>query len=235
MIGGVKTHHLHCAQCPVRDEAACSALSGDQRDELARIGRHGTFAPGETVFAAGEDNDRIATLISGLLKVSEIDADGTEHIVSLIHPAGFVGELFAPSARFEISALTDARLCLFGRKQYEDALTELPELSLALLRRSAAETSEARAMIGLIGRRTAKARLAGFLTALSEAAGTAPCRSASTIDLPISREEIAALLGLTIETVSRQFGALEKADIIRREGRRQLTILDLEALHALTE
>jgi CRP/FNR family transcriptional regulator len=227
--------HLQCAQCPVRDSAACSALTPAQRDTLAQIGRHQHYAPGETIFAAGEDNDRIATLNSGLLKITETDAEGTERIVGLIHPAGFVGELFAPSIRFAINALSESTLCVFSRQRYEAALADLPNLSLALLRRTIADTSDAKAMVGLIGRHTAKQRLAGLLLNLADSAGSMPCRAATQFDLQLGREDIGALLGLRIETVSRAFKALEEDGLVRRDGRRGIIINDQDRLRAMVE
>src|SRR3712207_438026 len=146
---------LACAECPVRDRAACAALSPAERDELARIGRHVTLERGQTLFAAGEEELACATLISGALKISSTSADGTERILSLVHPAGFVGEMFAPVAHHDVVALTDSKLCVFSKKGYEAAVERFPALGRALLRRSAEDLFESRALIDLMGRRTA--------------------------------------------------------------------------------
>ena len=79
---------LACAQCPVRDRAACSALNAGSRAELAAHGRVTKLERGDALFRAGDPSDRCATLIRGALKVVTTDADGTEHILALIHPAG---------------------------------------------------------------------------------------------------------------------------------------------------
>lgn len=88
---------LSCSTCPVRDRAACSALSEQERDQLARLGRRRTLNRGETLFASGDEEIACATLISGALKISSFGEDGTERILSLVHPAGFVGECSRPS------------------------------------------------------------------------------------------------------------------------------------------
>src|SRR5687768_15525369 len=93
---------LGCGTCPVRDRAACASLSGEERDELARIGRTVTLRRGETLFSGADEDTGCATLIDGALKISSFDADGTERILSLVHPAGFVGEMFAPVARHDV-------------------------------------------------------------------------------------------------------------------------------------
>lgn len=227
------TDPLNCATCPVRERAACAALSDEERGELARIGRRRKVARGETIFAAGEDVGSCATLISGALKIASTGADGTERILSLIHPAGFVGEMFAPIAHHDVVALADSELCLFSRDQYEAAVDRFPALAKALLRRSAEELFDARSLVELQARRDSKGRVAGFLMAMAEAASHSPCHPAEAFDLPLTRGEIAGLLGLTIETVSRQLTALERDGAIIRDGARGIRVADAARLKVL--
>jgi CRP/FNR family transcriptional regulator, anaerobic regulatory protein len=229
------TTALACDTCPVRERAACSALSADERAKLSSIGRHKQVARGETIMAAGDDNIACATLIAGALKISRLDSDGTERILSLVHPAGFVGEMFAPVAHYDIVALTDCRLCVFTRREYEAAIQEFPALSTALLRRSASDLFESRSLLDLMGRRSAAARVAGLIAAFAAAASDSPCHPSRHFDLPLSRGEIANLLGLTIETISRQLSALEKSDIIKRHGARGIEIRDAHALGSMID
>jgi CRP/FNR family transcriptional regulator len=224
---------LSCDTCPVRDRAACAALDDEQREELARLGSHRTLKRGETLFAAGDDNGTCATLISGALKISSFDEGGTEHILSLIHPAGFVGEMFAPLARHDVIALTDSRLCLFTRARYEAAATRFPALGQALLRRASEDLFESRALIALMTGRPARQRLAGFLMAMANAASDSPCHPTASFDLMLTRGELASLLGLTIETVSRQLTQLERDGIIRRNGPRGIELVDAARLGTL--
>lgn len=227
------TSALACDSCPVRDRAACSALSVGERNKLARIGRHRDVKRGETVMAAGDENVACATLISGALKIASYDQEGTERILSLVHPAGFVGEMFAPLAHHDVVALADSRLCVFSRKEYEAAVQEFPALATALLRRSATDLFETRSLIDLMGRRSAETRVAGLVDAFSKAASDSPCHPASQFELPLTRGEMAGLLGLTIETVSRQLSRLERQGLIKRQGARGIEIRNAPALHAL--
>lgn len=225
---------LACQSCPVRDTAACAALNDEDRAVVASMGRHRSYRSGETVMAAGGDNISCATLVSGALKVTRTDADGSEQILSLIHPAGFVGEMFAPIAHHDIVALTDSVLCLFSRASYELAVATYPELAQALLRRSSEELLEARTLLDLKGRRSAEARVAGMILAFAKSASTSSCHAAVEFDLPLSRAEIANLLGLTIETVSRQITRLERAGLIKRTGARGILLRNAPGLELLS-
>ena len=83
--------NLTCGTCPVRESAACAVLSPAERDALAAAGRTRVLKRGEMLFAAGDDEAACATLVSGALKVSAIDREGTEQILALVHPSGFIG------------------------------------------------------------------------------------------------------------------------------------------------
>lgn len=224
---------LACDSCPVRDRAACSALDDRERRELEQIGRHLKLKRGEVLFHAGDEAPASATLISGVLKISTLDEEGTERILSLVHPAGFVGEMFAPVAHHDVIAIADSEVCVFPADQYARIIDRFPALGKALLRRSSEDLFASRELIDLMGRRTALERVAGFLKAIAEAASVSPCHPAHRFELPLSRGEMAGMLGLTIETVSRQLTRLEKEGAIVREGARGIRLKDAALLKML--
>lgn len=225
---------LECASCPVRDRAACAVLSDQERTDLASAGRTRLLSRGEVLFSAGDDNDACATLLSGALKVSSVDASGEERILALIHPAGFVGEMFRPFTDHDVTALTDCRLCVFSRASMEQALERHPALATALLRRSQDELHAARSLLQLTGKQDAGTRLAGLILSLANAASHSPCHPARTFDLPLTRGEMAQMLGITIETVSRRLSQLENDGIIARHGKRGIELVDPARLSALS-
>ncbi|MEQ7873574.1 Crp/Fnr family transcriptional regulator [Sphingomonas sp. ASV193] len=224
---------LQCEQCPVRTSAACAALTPGERDSLASLGRTRALQAGETLFHAGEASGTTATLKRGMLKLRTIGADGTERIVGLVHPAGFVGELFGPMSRYDVVAIADCELCTFGRGEYRRAIDRFPALAQALLERTSDAIERTRALVDLQSRRSARARVAAFLLEMGRAASRSSCHPAERFDLVLGRGEMAGLLGLTIETVSRQLTALERAGTIAREGRRGIRLADPAALEAI--
>lgn len=222
-----------CADCPVRDQAVCSALDTHELAELSAIGRHRRYARGETILAAGDDSIACATLVSGAVKLSAIDAEGTERIVGLVHPAGLLGQLFAPQVDHHATALADSELCLFPRAGFEALMVRHPALTRAILDRTLRELSAARSLVDLIGRGRAELRVAGLLLAMARAASPSPCHYAGHIELPLTRGEMASMLGLTIETVSRVLTRFEKSGLIERKGARGLDIRDAPQLEEM--
>ena len=217
---------LPCNTCPVRDHAACSVLSEAERDALARAGRMRRLKRGELLFAAGDEDTACATLVSGALKVAAVDEQGTERILALVHPAGFIGELFAPFAHHDVVALTDSELCVFARSDMNQAVDAHPKLARALLRRSQEDLHHSRDLLALSGKRSAGGRVAALLMGLAEAASDSTCSRAREFELPLTRGEIANMLGLTIETVSRALTRFERDGVIRRKGARGIEVLD---------
>ena len=218
--------NLACANCPVRDSAACAVLDEEQRDALAAAGRTRTLKRGEMLFAAGDSEAACATLVSGALKVTAFDMDGNEQILSLVHPAGFIGELFTPFAHHDVVALTESRLCTFARGDIERAIDDYPALARALLRRSQEDLLATRNLLELTAHASAEARLAALLHDFAAAASDSSCHLATHFELPLTRGEIANMLGLTIETVSRKIGELEDMGAIARKGKRGIDVLD---------
>ena len=226
--------NLTCSTCPVRDNAACAVLTPEERDAMAAAGRTRTLKRGEMLFAAGDEEAACATLVSGALKVSAIDADGNEQILALVHPAGFIGELFAPFAHHDVVALTESKLCTFAQRDIERAINDYPALARALLKRSQADLLASRSLLELTGNASAEARLAALLHDFAAAASDSSCHLASEFDLPLTRGEMGNMLGLTIETVSRKLGELEDMGAIIRKGKRGIAVRDAQLLQEIS-
>lgn len=228
------TVQLACEDCPVKDTAACAVLTADERAAMAAAGRTRILQRGEMLFAAGDEAAACATLVTGAIKVSAIDAEGNEQILALIHPSGFIGELFAPFAHHDVVALTESKLCTFARGDFEAAIEIYPALARALLRRSQEDLLATRGLLELTGHASAEARLAALLHDFSRAASQSSGAPTSHFDLPLTRGEIANMLGLTIETVSRKLGEIEKSGAVRRTGERGIEVLNPALLAALS-
>ena len=84
----------------------------------------------------------------------------------------------------------------------------------------------------LLGRMTAEQKVASFLLEIGERLGNAKSRAGTHVPLPLSRQQIADVLGLTIETVSRQLTRLRNAGVIDLPSRREIVLQDLPDLEA---
>lgn len=224
-----------CEQCVVRSRTICAALSGADREALGREGRIQTVARGRTLVWEGEDAQLVANVIDGVLKLSTSTSDGREQIVGVVYPSDFIGRPFGDRSQHSVTALVDSRVCLFPRAAFDRFAHDHPELERRLLGRTLDELDRARRWMLLLGRKSASERVASFLIELSERLAESRCTHGdplASFDLPLDRQQIADVLGLTIETVSRQFTALKTAGIIALPGRRAVHIADRPRLMA---
>jgi len=218
-----------CDQCVVRNRAICSALEKDELASLNAIGRRRNLVAGESLIWEGEDSLLVANVIEGVLKLSAGTEDGREQIVGVVYPSDFIGRPFGGTTHHGVTALTDARVCVFSRADFDAFAREHPDLEHKLLQRTLGELDRTRRWMLLLGRKSASEKVASFLLELSDRLAPATCTShpdavASRFVLPFSRQQIADVLGLTIETVSRQFTRLKSDGIIDLPSRREVVI-----------
>jgi CRP/FNR family transcriptional regulator len=224
-----------CEQCIVRDRALCAALAPEALSMLSRIGTQRTLARGEVFTHAGDEPMVCANLQSGVMKIQSSTPDGETAIVGLLYPGDFIGRPYAEVETHDIVALSDVTLCSFPRARFEAALADHREMEQLLLRRTLAELDRARGWLLRMGRASAGARVAGFIDDLARRLGALGCAAPKELALPLSRGEIAELLGLTIETVSRQFSRLRAMGVIEVHGARGLVVRNPALLRAEAE
>ena len=224
-----------CEQCIVRDRALCAALAPDALSMLSKIGTQRTLARGEILTHAGDEPITCANLQSGVMKIQSSTADGETAIVGLLYPGDFIGRPYASVEVHDIVALTEVTLCSFPRARFEAALADHREMEQLLLRRTLGELDRARGWLLRMGRASASARVAGFIDDLARRLGAVGCAAPAQLTLPLSRGEIAELLGLTIETVSRQFSRLRAMGAIEINGTRGLVVRNPDLLRAEAE
>lgn len=215
-----------CSECAVRDIAVCRSLSREDLDTLNSLGRHQTLKRGQTMSWQGDEALLVGNVIEGVLKLSVSTADGREQTLGIMFPGDFIGRPFGPETSHSVVALSDARICTFRRSSFDAFAVTHPALEHSLLQGTLAELDRTRHWMMLLGRKSAAARIASFLLEMS-ARG---CERRLEFDLPLNRQDIGDLLGLTIETVSRQLTILRDDGVIETPARRSIRIVDMERL-----
>lgn len=225
-----------CANCLVRNRAICASLGSAELDVLNQIGRRQTVKRGQVLIWEGDESLLVANVIEGVLKLSTSTADGREQIVGVVYPSDFIGRPFGQNSQHTVTALTDARVCSFTRSAFDGFARQHPELEHKLLERTLTELDRARAWMLLLGRKSAGEKVSSLLLEMSRrlagAACSGPSEGLDRFELPVDRQQMADLLGLTIETVSRQLTRLRSAGIVDTPDRRSVVILDRIALAA---
>lgn len=228
----------YCETCLVRNSAICSALDEDEVQALNSIGRRRALAPGESLVWEGDQSILVANVIEGMLKLTSGTEDGREQIVGVVYPSDFIGRPFGATTNHSITALTEAKVCVFGRSDFDRFAADHPKLEHKLLTRTLGELDRTRQWMLLLSRKTAGEKVATFLLDMAQRLAEASCAPGDTppplthFALPFTRQQIGDILGLTIETVSRQMTQLKRDGLIDLPTRREVTIRDRGALEA---
>ncbi len=222
-----------CSACLIRNRAICADLDASELDALNKIGHQQQIERGRSLMWEGEDAHLVANVIDGVMKLTSSLEDGREQIVGLVYPSDFIGRPYGTTSAQTVTAITDTKLCVFPRSAFDDFAKSHPRLEHKLLDKTLSELDRARQWMLLLGRKSASEKIASFLLEMSERLAEKGCTdipARSSFELPFGRQQVADILGLTIETVSRQFTRLKKQGLIDLPDRRTVVILDREAL-----
>ena len=222
-----------CDACAIRNRAICADLDDSEIGLLNGIGRRRQLEAGEQLMWEGDEAVLVANVIDGVLKLASHSADGGEQILGLAYPSDFLGRPFGETAPYGVEALTEAQICVFERKDFARFARDHPRLEHKLLERTLTELDRSRRWMMLLGRMNAGQKVASFLLELTDRLGKAGAGGESFVTLPLSRQQMADVLGLTIETVSRQLSRLRSAGLIDTPSRREIVLRDRRELEEL--
>ncbi|MEC7741409.1 MAG: Crp/Fnr family transcriptional regulator [Pseudomonadota bacterium] len=222
-----------CDACAIRNRAICADLDNSEIGLLNGIGRRRQLEAGEQLMWEGDEAVLVANVIDGVLKLASHSANGGEQILGLAYPSDFLGRPFGETAPYGVEALTEAQICVFERKDFDRFARDHPRLEHKLLERTLTELDRSRRWMMLLGRMNAGQKVASFLLELTDRLGKAGAGGESFVTLPLSRQQMADVLGLTIETVSRQLSRLRSAGLIDTPSRREIVLRDRRELEEL--
>ncbi|MEY3003057.1 MAG: hypothetical protein RLZZ491_233 [Pseudomonadota bacterium] len=228
---------VDCAQCPIRHRAVCARCETDELEQLEAIKYYRSFSAGQTIVWAGDKMDFVASVVHGVAALSQTMEDGRRQMVGLLLPSDFIGRPNRDRVSYDVTATTDVQLCCFRRVPFQDMLVNTPHVSQRLLEMTLDELDAAREWMLLLGRKTAREKIASFLSIIARRDASLQARATIgrvAFDLPLTREAMADYLGLTLETVSRQMSSLKKDGVIQLDGKRRIVVPDFEALMAET-
>lgn len=222
-----------CDDCPIRHRAVCARCDADELARLEEIKYYRSYEAGQTVIFSGDRMDFVASVVSGIATLTQTMEDGRRQMVGLLLPSDFVGRPGRDRTPYDVVATTDLVMCCFRKRPFEEMMLRTPRIAQRLLEMTLDELDAAREWMLLLGRKTAREKIASFLAIIArrEASATSlVLTNRRSFDLPLTREAMADYLGLTLETVSRQISALRRDGVIELEGARHVTIHDLRRL-----
>jgi CRP/FNR family transcriptional regulator, dissimilatory nitrate respiration regulator len=209
-----------------------AGLSPEQYDNLAAIAVPNNFQRAQTFFSEGDEGDGFYVIITGKVKIFKLSPDGKEqilHIMEKAEPFGeaavFAGDHYPASAQ----ALVETKVLFFPRTAFVALIGHNPSLALNMLAFLSSRLRKFSTLVEDLSLKEVPGRLAAYLLYLHSRCGKAP-----VIELDISKNQMAGLLGTIPETLSRILKRMSKEKLIKA-GTRSITILDIKKLGELAD
>ena len=204
-----------------------SASSGTLAEGPNMIGTKMTYSRNEEIFGEGEPAEYLYKVVSGAVRVSKILDDGRRQIGAFYMPGDFFGLEVAPEHSSSCEAIANTTVLVFKRSAVVERATRDTDMARKLWEITAAELGRAQIhILQLI--RSAEERVGSFLLEIASRG-----QAAKEFDLPMSRQDIADYLGLTIETVSRTLTHFTEAGFIGLPSSRHVVLRNRSALTRL--
>lgn len=202
-----------CGACTVRHLTLCAALEEHELAEMSAIVSSVELARGDPLFDEGEPAQHLFNVTSGAVKVYKLLADGRRQMTGFLFPGDFLGLANEETYAYSAEAVTHTVLCRFPRRKLERLLERYPKMEHRLLGMVSHELAVAQEQMLLLGRKTAREKIASFLLMLSRRS-VQRGQNGNPVVVPMSRNDIGDYLGLTTETVSRTFTQLKQGGSI---------------------
>jgi len=206
-------------------------LSRGEYEDLAMIVVDQVIRRGQTIFEEGEEGSGFYVILSGRVKIFKLSLDGKEqilHILTTGEPFGevpvFAGEKFPAHAQ----AMEDSRVFFFPRPAFVDLVKKNPSLALNMLAVLSRRLRKLASLVEDLSLKEVPGRLAAYLLYLSEGK-----KGAVEVELDVSKNQLASLLGTIPETLSRILARLTREGFIKSNRPRQIQLLDRKGLEEL--
>lgn len=226
-----------CTICHVGRHSDWFGLDEAGKAVLARGVTRRDYGSGEAVFVQGAPNDGVHCVFSGVVAIRRLDEDGRSVLLSLAYPGDTLGyRSFVAGGEHKTSAeaVGPTAVCHVDRATVRVLLTASPLVGLRFLSRSIAEVERAHERLVRQATLSHRAQLVHLLLLMADRHGRPGDNGDRTIDLPLSRRDLASMIGTRHETVSRIIGRLEEEGLAYFSGR-QVTVPNVATLAAEIE
>lgn len=229
-----KSVKVSCSQCSLSQLCLPRGLSHHEFETLTEIlKRERPVEKGEALFELGQPFKSLFAIRTGSVKVFLPTNDGDEQIVGFHMPGELLGfdGMGHDTHGCSAVALESSSICELPYARLHDLCQEIPSLSDHFMTLMSNEIADEHAMMLMLAKKSAEARMATFLLSLSSRfskRGFSP----SQFNLTMSRHDIANYLGLAVETVSRLMTHMQDEGLIHVD-RRFVSIVDMPALQSM--
>ncbi len=207
-------------------------LDEDQFTELISIAERKEYKKGEMIFDEGDEGNGLYVVERGKIKIFKLSFEGKEHIFHIYGPGKIFGEVPVFSGEnfpAFAQAIYPSSLIFFPKKEISALISENPSLAFNMMASLSMRLREFTIMVENLALKDVPARIASYLLVLSKEQ-----KNTESVILPVTKNQIAGLLGTTPETLSRAFGKMANERLILVDNK-SIRILDYQGLVEFAE
>lgn len=223
-----------CDQCIVRQLSALKELNKEELIRISACKTGKTIKKGEVLFDEGEYINGVFCIKDGVCKVTKMSTNGRDQIIKLIKKGDLLGErslISGEPANLRATALNDMEICFIPKDEIVRDLKENNNFTMRILQDLAVSLKQADDVIVDMAQKTVKQRLAETLMYLHK---NFKVNENGSLDLQLSREDIANIIGTATESAIRLLSGFKKEGLINLKGK-EIYILEPRELQRIAE
>lgn len=216
-----KQRHAECESCPSQGDGIFCSLHTKDLDVINQHKITNVYKKGQTLFVQGSHPFGIFCISSGNIKLTSTGVDGKESIVRIVHAGDILGHrsLFTDEDYGKTAtAMEDTEVCFIDKKFILSLIEKNPTVALNVISKLSRDMGIAESKLTSLHQKNVRERLAELLLSLKSTHGTLE-NGRWRIDLKITREEMATLIGTANETLIRFMSEFKEAGLIEQEGK----------------
>ena len=210
----------------VRKVPIFSDLDNEIINKLNNLVKKKEFKNGELIYMEEDIGKNLYIIESGLVKLYRSNEDGNQYILRLLKEGDFFGELVLfkdKKLSSSAEAVGDCNICLIAKDELEKLIKSSQELSYKLLSAISSRLNKTENKLQSLALEDAKEKTVRLLLELAREQGIEK-KGGIYVDLPLSRDGLANLIGTTQETLSRKLSELQKEGFISIQGQKRILI-----------
>ncbi len=226
-----KATNSTCENCVSKDDGIFCDMHLPELEEISDHKINNTFKKGQTLFIQGNHPFGIYCISKGNIKLTKTGPDGKETIVRIVHGGDILGHrsLFTDdNYSATATAMEDTEVCFIDKKFILKIIGKNPTVALNIINKLSRDMGSAENRLTSLHQKNVRERLAELILSLKATHGVKE-GGRWKIDLKLTREEMATMIGTANETLIRFMTEFKDAGIIEQEGK-TLFIKDEEEL-----
>lgn len=213
--------HFGCDKCVSKNKGIFCELEELALADVSQNKVMNTYKKGHDIFLQGNPSFGLYCINSGKIKITKTGLDGKESIVRIASAGDVLGHrsLFS-NENYSATATTieETTLCFIDKKYIHNALKKEPSIALNLIQQLSREMGSAENRSASLSQKSVKERLCELLLTLKSSYGIVE-DNRTRLDIKLTREEMASMIGTSVETVIRFMTELKDEGMIVQEGK----------------